>query len=136
MFATTLSSTPAEEALHQGAEGLFLALTLVFFSVPKILVMTVALTYSRMALGYTFIALLAGTVAIQFLVRLPIAHLLRYDHTFLADLAVAFVDVIYIKILSHLEVCQSFEFERVKWRYAILAAFLGNRVSFFIFRRL
>jgi hypothetical protein len=134
VLASTIGGTPAENALRQGSMEYFGALIVVFLSVPKILVMTIALTYSQMAFGYTFVALLLGNVAAQYFIRLPVADLLDYDYVVVADLAVAVVDAVYVKLLSCIDACQSFDFERLKWRYAALAAFLGNIVSFLIFR--
>ena len=89
-----------------------------------------------MAFGYTFVSLFAGTIASHYLIRSPVADLLPHDYAVVADIAVALVDVVYVKALSYLGACQSFEFERLKWKYAFLAAFLGNIVSFIIFRAL
>jgi len=135
-FAVTIGGTPAENALRRSASEYCGVLVVCFLSVPKVLVMTIALTYSKMAFGYTFVALFTGNIVTHYLIRSPLVNLLPHEYAFVADIAVALVDVIYVRVLSYLGPCQSFDFERLKWKYAFLAAFLGNIVSFVIFRAL
>ena len=92
---------------------------------------TGALFFSGVAIGPTFLALIFSNVASYAGVLAPLAYYFEV-HTLFVELAVICVETAFIKFVCRFGVFQQDTFNGLKWRYALLAAFVGNASSYYI----
>lgn len=77
------------------------------------------------------LALIVGNIASYLGVRGPLVYYYQV-HVGVAEAAVIAVETVFIKLVSLLAVFQADTFTELKWRYALLAAILGNASSYYI----
>ncbi len=97
----------------------------------EILITSGVLLFAGMAAVPTFAALVLGNVGSYFGVLGPLAFHFEL-HIVLVELAVVAAETAFIKLISLLALFQQDRFIGLKWRYAFLAALLGNASSYYI----
>jgi hypothetical protein len=89
------------------------------------------LFFSGIAPVPAFFALFLGNICCYLVVLCPLVFYFKL-HVVLVEIAVVSVEAAFIKLISLIAIFQSDTFERLKWRYAFLAAVLGNAASYYI----
>jgi len=97
----------------------------------EIFITSGVLLFAGMAAVPTFAALVFGNVGSYFGVLGPLAFHFQL-HIVLVELAVVAAETVFIKLISLLALFQQDTFVGLKWRYALLAALLGNASSYYI----
>jgi len=96
----------------------------------EVSIMAILLFFLSMSPVPVFFALLAGNLAIYFVVFLPI---LDTNLSLLAaEIIIIGLDGTFIKLLSLSETFRMETFKLLKWRYAFIIAALGNTVSYYV----
>ena len=91
---------------------------------------TLMLLFFNMPLKPLFFAVFLGNLAVYFALFLPLLD--SSIDLWLLEALIVIVDGIMIKVISCFGVFQEADFKGLKWKWAFLAAILGNSVSYLI----
>lgn len=97
----------------------------------EIFLTTGVLLFSGIALAPTFFVLIFGNIASYCLVLGPLAYIFNL-HVIFVEIAVISVEATFIKLICHFSFFQQESFIDLKWRFAFLAAILGNASSYYV----
>ena len=129
ILVTTAQANPC---IHQSPASIAATIVVVIAALClEIFITTGVLIFSGLALAPTFIALTIGNIISYLGVLSPLAYYFEL-HIVFVELVVVSVEAAFIKLISLFPVFQLDRFTDLKWRYAFLAAILGNASSYYI----
>jgi len=94
----------------------------------EVLAATTILYFCHMAFVPLLIALFVGNLIMYFAIFQPILSTIH--NVFISEAIIVFVEGIFIKVISRLDVFQLEEFKRLRLTTALIVAAVGNAISY------